>query len=81
MPENKFFVDTNVLIHAYDVSAGKKHEMAKGIVVDLWKLGLGMLSLQVLQDFFVNVTKKVSKPLGINAAKEIVRDLRCLKVF
>ena len=75
MPENKYFIDTNVLIYAYDVSAGKKHETARGIVVDLWRLGMGMLSLQVLQEFFVNITKKVSKPLEIQAAKEIVRDL------
>jgi predicted nucleic acid-binding protein len=34
-----------------------------------------MLSLQVLQEFFVNITKKVSKPLEIRMAKEIVQDL------
>ncbi len=75
MPGNKLFVDTNVLIYAYDVSAGKKNERARKIIGDLWELGLGVLSLQVLQEFFVNVTKKVSKPLGIETAREIVRDL------
>ena len=75
MPEDKFFVDTNVFIYAYDIPAGKKHETAKGIVIDLWERGQGMLSLQVLQEFFVNITKKVSKPLEIRMAKEIVRDL------
>ncbi len=75
MPEDRFFVDTNVLIYAYDISAGKKHDKAMEIVADLWELGLGIISLQVLEEFFVNVTKKVSKPLAISAAKEIVRDL------
>jgi predicted nucleic acid-binding protein len=75
MRENKIFLDTNVLIYAYDVSAGKKHEMAKTILMDLWNSGKGVLSIQVLQEFFVNITKKVSKPLDINTAKDIIKDL------
>ena len=75
MPGDKIFLDTNVLIYAYDVSAGKKHEMAKTILMDLWNSGKGILSIQVLQEFFVNITKKVSKPLGVKLAKDIIRDL------
>ena len=75
MPGDKVFLDTNVLIYAYDVSAGKKHEMAKTILMDLWNSGKGILSIQVLQEFFVNITKKVSKPLGVKLAKDIIRDL------
>jgi len=75
MPGDKCFVDTNVLIYAYDLSAGKKHETAKRTIADLWELKQGMLSLQVLQEFFVNVTKKILKPLGMSTAREIVRDL------
>ena len=75
MPGDKIFLDTNVLIYAYDVSAGKKHEMAKTILMDLWNSGRGILSIQVLQEFFVNITKKVSKPLDIKTAKDIIKDL------
>jgi predicted nucleic acid-binding protein len=75
MPENKIFVDTNVLIYAYDVSAGNKHKTAKTIMMDLWDSGRGIISIQVLQEFFVNITKKVSKPLEIKLAKDIIRDL------
>jgi predicted nucleic acid-binding protein len=75
MPGDKIFLDTNILIYAYDVSAGKKHEMAKTILMDLWNSGRGILSIQVLQEFFVNITKKVSKPLGVKLAKDIIRDL------
>jgi predicted nucleic acid-binding protein len=75
MREDKIFLDTNILIYAYDVSAGKKHEMAKTILMDLWNSGKGVLSIQVLQEFFVNITKKVSKPLNINTAKDIIKDL------
>ena len=75
MREDKIFLDTNILIYAYDVSAGKKHEMAKTILMDLWNSGKGVLSIQVLQEFFVNITKKVSKPLDIKTAKDIIKDL------
>ena len=74
MPGDKIFVDTNVLIYAYDVSAGKKHERAKTIMMDLWNSGRGILSTQVLEEFFVNITKKVSKPLEIKSAKDIIKD-------
>jgi len=75
MPEDKIFLDTNILIYAFDVSAGRKHETAKAIMMDLWNSGRGILSIQVLQEFFVNITKKVSKPLEVKLAKDIIRDL------
>jgi len=75
MPENKIFLDTNILIYAYDVSAGNKHKTAKTIMMDLWDSGRGIISIQVLQEFFVNITKKVSRPLEIKLAKDIIKDL------
>jgi predicted nucleic acid-binding protein len=74
MTADKYFVDTNILIYAYDLSAGEKHEKAKRILIGLWETGGGMLSLEVLQEFFVNITRKVSKPLEVNRAKEIIQD-------
>jgi len=56
MPGAKIFLDTNVLIYAYDVSAGERRKKAEKILVDLWESGKGLLSTQVLQDFFVSVT-------------------------
>lgn len=75
MPDVKVFVDTNVLVYAYDVSAGAKHETAVKIMLDLWNTGCGVVSMQVLQEFFVNVTGKIAKPLDVLTAREIVRDL------
>ena len=74
MPEDKTFIDTNIIIYAYDVTAGKKHQTARIIISDLWDSGLGVISTQVLQEFFVNVVQKIPKPLDIPQAKEIVRD-------
>ena len=75
MTEGKMFIDTNILIYAFDVSAGKKHQVASHILSDLWNSGLGVLSTQVLQEFYVNVVQKIQKPIDQKMAKEIIRDL------
>jgi predicted nucleic acid-binding protein len=75
MNENRVFLDTNILIYAYDASAGQKNRTAKELLVELWKSKTGMLSTQVLQEFFVSVTTKIQKPLSIEKTKLIIRDL------
>jgi len=74
MLDAKVFVDTNALVYAYDLSAGAKHHAAVTIMRDLWDSGRGITSMQVLQEFFVNATGKIAKPLDIMTAREIVRD-------
>jgi len=69
------FVDTNVLIYAHDLSAGEKRIRARDLVRDLWQSGEGCLSVQVLQEFYVNVTLKVARPLAPEEAGQIVADL------
>ena len=59
----KTFVDTNVLIYAHDADAGTKHETARDVLHGLWGRRAGVLSAQVLQEFYVNVTRKVEQPL------------------
>jgi predicted nucleic acid-binding protein len=75
MKDDKVFVDTNIIVYAYDVSAGEKHRKAVEIMNEMWSIGNGIISSQVLQEFFVSVTRKIAKPLNIPAAKEIVKDL------
>lgn len=66
------FVDTNVLIYAYDVDALTKHEIAKERLRDLWKGRTGSLSAQVLHEFYVNVTRKIRSPLPKPDARAVV---------
>lgn len=66
------FVDANILVYAEDRDAGDKHVIARNLVADLWRSGEGVLSIQVLQEFFVNVTRKVPRPLDSGQALEIV---------
>lgn len=69
----KTFVDTNILIYAHDVDAGEKYPIAKKILAELWEKREGVLSVQVLHEFYVNVTRKISKPLAKQIAREVVR--------
>lgn len=69
---DKVFVDTNVLIYAHDVDAGDKHVVAVRILKELWFSRLGVLSTQVLQEFYVNVTRKIPSPLSRSVARDIV---------
>jgi predicted nucleic acid-binding protein len=74
MHGDKIFIDTNILIYAYDVSAGFKNATAVRILSELWDSGRGVLSTQVLQEFFVSVTRKIPKPIDDQYAANIVRD-------
>jgi predicted nucleic acid-binding protein len=74
MSGNRRFVDTNVLVYAHDESAGGKRDQARALVGQLWESRDGCLSVQVLQEFFVTVTRKIAKPLNTEAAREIVAD-------
>ena len=75
MSGNRRFVDTNVLVYAHDESAGGKRDQARALVEELWRSRDGCLSLQVLQEFYVTVTRKIAKPLDAATAKAIVADL------
>ncbi len=68
----KTFVDTNVLIYAHDVDAKAKHDVAKKVLRDLWSQRTGVLSMQVLQEFYVNVTRKIASPLPKEVARQVV---------
>lgn len=73
---DKVFVDSNILIYAYDKTANVKHKAAKAVLQRLWENRSGILSVQVLQEVFVNVTRKIPKPLPVATAREIVEDYR-----
>jgi predicted nucleic acid-binding protein len=68
----KAFVDANVLIYAHDIDAGRKHEIAKSVIRELWGERAGLLSTQVLQEFYVNVTRKIASPLSKLSARAVI---------
>ena len=52
-----------LLVYAEDRDAGAKHAIARNLMADLWRSGEGVLSIQVLKEFFVDVTRKVPRPI------------------
>lgn len=72
--KGKFFVDTNLLVYAYDLSAGGKWKISSEILSSLWDHHTGITSTQVLQEFFVSLTQKGKNPLSLEGAKGIISD-------
>lgn len=74
------FLDTNILIYAFDTSTGEKHQKASKLFEELWVEENGCVSIQVLQEFYVNVTRKALQALEPVHAATIIRDLSNWKV-
>jgi predicted nucleic acid-binding protein len=72
--DDLIFVDTNILVYAYDVDAADKHQRAQEIILNLWQSRTGVLSTQVLQEFYLTVTAKLAQPLDHQRALQLVRD-------
>ncbi len=69
------FVDTNVLLYARDTSEKTKHPLATHWLDALWGQHRGRLSYQVLNEYYVTVTRKLRPGLSREAAQADVRDL------
>lgn len=66
------FVDTNILLYAHDRHEPTKNAVANDILRALWDTDRGVLSTQVLQEFYSVATKKLKAPLAKPAARKIV---------
>jgi hypothetical protein len=72
--KERIFVDTNILIYAHDLEAGAKHGVAVPLIEGLWEKEAGVLSTQVLQEFYVHVTRKILNPLPPAKARSIIEN-------
>ena len=69
------FVDTNVLVYARDAGEPAKQVLAAGWLEHLWRERLGRTSLQVLSEYYVNVTRKLVPGLAPDDAWDDVEAL------
>jgi len=74
------FFDTNVLVYLFDADAARKQARARELLKQTVEEGLALLSTQVLQEFFVAVTRKLSVPLPPEQAERAARDLASLPI-
>ena len=69
---DKIFLDTNILLYAHDRDAGLKHDTALSILEKVWEEKIGIISTQVIQEFYVNVTRKTPNPISPVQARGII---------
>ena len=75
------FIDTNILVYAYDADAGAKHLAAKDLLKICWETESGILSTQVLQEFYVTVTHKLSKRLSKQKVREVIQNYQAWPIY
>jgi predicted nucleic acid-binding protein len=66
------FVDTNVIAYAHDRSEHRKEAIAQAKPDALWRDRTGVLSTQVLQEFYVAATRKFDPPMPRGGARAVV---------
>lgn len=76
---DRHFFDTNVLLYVHDSTDRTKQERAKSLLAERWLSGAA-LSIQVLQEFYVNATRKLPKPLSHSEAAASVAELATLVI-
>ena len=69
------FVDTNLLVYFRDASELEKQPLAERWLSELWLKQAGRLSMQVLSEFYVTVTRKLSPGMNLEAARQDVLNL------
>ncbi len=66
----RVFVDTNILVYAYDRSEPEKQQQALVVLDNLVTTKAGVISTQVMAEFFVTITRKITAPLSVDDAYE-----------
>ena len=74
------FLDTNLLLYAYDPSEAEKHDVARDLILGLARSHDAAISIQVMQEFYVNVVSKITTPLTPAAARDRLRAFARWKV-
>jgi predicted nucleic acid-binding protein len=69
------FVDTNVLVYAFDKSSSPKKRIAQRLMNRLMTEDTLRVSTQVLQELFVTLTRKVSQRCSSEEAQAVLEDL------
>ena len=69
------FVDTNVLMYAFDKNSSPKKRAAQRLINQLMDEDRLRVSTQVLQELFVTLTRKVNQPCSNDEALAVLEDL------
>ena len=75
---DKVFLDTNILVYAYDKHYPKKQRKAQAVLREGIATESAFISSQVLGEFFVVVTRRIKHPLSAAEAQKIIAMLGVL---
>ena len=70
------FVDSTILVCAHDLDAGERRAIAEHILRQLWHDESGVLSMFVLQEFYVALTIGIASPVPRRAARDLINAYR-----
>jgi predicted nucleic acid-binding protein len=70
-----YFVDTNVLVYGFDDGNDAKRERSQAVMRCLWETRRGCISAQVLQEFYVTATRKLTPRISRDKARREMEDL------
>jgi predicted nucleic acid-binding protein len=73
------FIDTNVLVYAFDKSPSPKKFGAQRLLNELMEEDRLRLRTQVLQELFVTLTRKVSQRCSTEEALIVLEDLTAVR--
>ena len=62
-PAGRFFLDTNIFVYSFDLSSQRKSELARKLIRQALLTCKGVISYQVVQEFFNVASRKFSEPL------------------
>jgi len=68
--QGKFFLDTNIFVYSFDVTAPEKQRQARELIKSALRSGNGHISFQVIQEFFNVATRKFAVPMPLLSSKE-----------
>ena len=77
---DRVFIDTNVAVYLFDEDEPRKRRRAREVFESEGAGGRIVLSTQVLQEFYVTVTRKLGRPLSEEEAEAATRKLALLDV-
>ena len=77
---DRVFLDTNILVYAYDQHDPRKQNKAQELLTDGIEQENLVLSVQVLGEFFSVITCHIPQPVTPDEAREIIRTISILPV-
>lgn len=78
--EGPFFLDSNILIYAFDTQEPAKRARSRALIESLPAESI-VLSAQVVNEFYFTVTRKLRRPLPAAEAEEAVRGLSGFRIL